>query len=205
MPERYSEEGVGVVEQFVDEEGVETGGIFGNAPATVSNASLAEQTTSSLMSGPGPGFPHVRGSGHASGEVVAPAARQFFANPYAMGVTDGELHAHTLGMSVIAVVAGAVVGVKYGGLYGGIAGSLLGGAAVNAFRAVSRLRDGTDESDKEAKISGTYAVVAGTAAAVIWTKLVNRPYTTNRGARRTRSTTDFSENHTSCGIRPVGP
>lgn len=72
---------------------------------------------------------------------------------------------HMLGIALGAVAVGAVVGWKYAGLLGGLAGGLLGGAAVNGFRAAKSITEGTSDADKEAAVSGTYAV-AGAGAAI---------------------------------------
>ncbi len=70
-------------------------------------------------------------------------------------------NAHMLGLSVLLVGVGTWLGVKYaGGIFGGLAGSLLAGGAINAYRAVKYYREGSLESDAEAKVSGTYAVIS---------------------------------------------
>lgn len=76
-----------------------------------------------------------------------------------------EPGSHMLGIALGAVAIGAVVGWKYAGPLGGLAGGLLGGAAVNGFRAAKSITHGTPDSDKEAAVSGTYAV-AGAGAAI---------------------------------------
>jgi hypothetical protein len=67
---------------------------------------------------------------------------------------------HMLGLSLLSVTAGAAVGFHYAGVLGGFAGSLIGGALVNAYRAVSFYREGNPDADREAKISGAYAAIA---------------------------------------------
>lgn len=74
-----------------------------------------------------------------------------------------------LGLSLLVVGVGVAIGAKYAGLFGGIAGGLYGGASINAMRAVKNLTDGQPESDREAAISGTYAVLgAGVATYVLY-------------------------------------
>lgn len=112
--------------------------------------------------------------------MAAPGMPDVGAPPMMTGIFDdsmGDIEhepAHTLGLSVLAVAVGAVAGVRYGGLYGGVAGSLFAGAAVNAYRAFVHFKEGTEESDQEAKISGTYAVGAAVLGAVLWTKLASK-------------------------------
>ncbi|MCP4242336.1 MAG: hypothetical protein GY772_17415 [bacterium] len=79
-----------------------------------------------------------------------------------------------LGLSVIGVSAGVAAGTYYGGAYGGIAGGLIAGSVLNAYRAVHYYQAATEASDKEAQVSGTYAVAGGVIAAVIWAKLASK-------------------------------
>lgn len=106
----------------------------------------------------------------------------------------------TLGMTLIAVAGGTLIGWYYGGGYGALAGGLGGGAAVNAVRAFSHVQKGLPESDKEAAVSGTYAVGAGAVAAVIWAKLVEPRVTPNSPGKKKNNRLDYD-----CDIRPVGP
>jgi hypothetical protein len=112
----------------------------------------------------------------------------------------------TLGYTVIAAAGGAAAGLYYGGVWGALAGSLFGGAAVSAFRALKHVKDGTDQSDKEAVTSGTYAVGAAAIGGVIWAKLVEPQagYARNK-PRRKKQSRDVLENADACSIRPVGP
>lgn len=130
-----------------------------------------------------------------------------------MGAMPQE-HGHMLGLSLIGVALGAAVGTYYGGVYGGLAGSLFGGAALNAYRAFSYFKEGTEEADKEAKVSGTYALGASALGAVIWHQLVYGEGA--KGARANRKTDaddgddagdedDYADNPEQCPIRPVGP
>ena len=112
----------------------------------------------------------------------------------------------TLGFTIIAAAGGAAAGLYYGGAWGALAGSLFGGAAVSAYRALKHVKDGTDESDKEAIASGTYAVGAAAIGGVIWTKLVEPGAGYARNApRRKKQVKNVLENADACGIRPVGP
>lgn len=92
--------------------------------------------------------------------------------------TESEKQARFLvGMSVVSVGAGAAVGYTYGGLYGALAGALFGGTAANMYRAYANVVKGTDEGDKEAKVSGTYAVVTAALGGFLWYKLVEKSKT----------------------------
>lgn len=125
-------------------------------------------------------------------------------HPMPMGAVKNE-QAHMLGVSVIAVAIGCFFGARYGGPYGAISGSLFAGSAVNAYRAFSYFRDGNPEADKEAKVSGTYAVGAAAIGAVLWAKMVNKG--ARMTANRHRDDDDDSryESNDDCAIRPVGP
>lgn len=121
--------------------------------------------------------------------------------------------AHTLGLSVIGIALGAAVGYKYGGFYGSVAGTLGAGALINAYRAYRYAVDGTEESDKEAKVSGTYAVGAAVLSGVIWAKLVESSHKMHANpddAGSDKGSDDDSEDDDvgsdeRCHIRPVGP
>lgn len=133
-----------------------------------------------------------------------------------MGAMPQE-YGHMLGLSLIGVALGAAVGTYYGGVYGGLAGSLFGGAALNAYRAFSYFKEGTEDADKEAKVSGTYALGASALGAVIWHQLVHQKGI--KGARANRKKEeddsddgddagdedDYVDNSEKCPIRPVGP
>lgn len=76
---------------------------------------------------------------------------------------------HSLGLTLLILSIGSAVGVQYGGVWGGVAGALYGGAAVNLIRSARCATHGTPESDKEAIVSGTYAVVSGGIASyLLW-------------------------------------
>jgi hypothetical protein len=119
----------------------------------------------------------------------------------AVGEIGEDFGGHLLGFSTLAVSIGAIVGTRYGGMYGGVAGSLFGGAVVNIYRAVRFAMEGSPEADKEAIVSGTYALAAaGFGGAVI--------YKLDRGARARRNPSTpkarCSDPHR-CGFRPAGP
>jgi hypothetical protein len=67
---------------------------------------------------------------------------------------------HSLGLALLLVTVGTGVGLKLGGTMGGVSGGLFGGAAVNAIRAARCVTKGTPEADKEALVSGTWALIA---------------------------------------------
>jgi hypothetical protein len=117
--------------------------------------------------------------------------------------------AHTLGLSLLAIAGGIAVGAKTGGLPGAAAGSLFAGAAVNALRAVAYFKEGTDEDDREGRVSALYGVIGAVGGGVLWSRYVQGGDT-------------FAENpdedvlleeeedvevipNTPCGIRPAGP
>lgn len=83
--------------------------------------------------------------------MVNPAAPQ----PMALGTSQ----AHELGATTLVVGIGTLLGTRYAGLYGALAGSLFGGALVNAWRAYGHLKKDTEESDREALVSGSYAAI----------------------------------------------
>lgn len=72
----------------------------------------------------------------------------------------------SLGLTLVALAAGAVLGgVFAGGATGVAGGALLGAAAANGFRAVRGVTKGDEASDKEAAVDGAFAL-AGAAAGV---------------------------------------
>jgi len=117
-----------------------------------------------------------------------------------MGNPDIRNGGHFLGMSTLVVGIAALVGAKYGGWYGGLAGSLFGGGAVNGYRAVTQVMEGTPDGDREATISGTYAVLAaGLAGYVLYrSSKGGEAKITGEPSRATRRNAPRS-----CGIRPV--
>jgi hypothetical protein len=76
-----------------------------------------------------------------------------------MGDAESMQTRHTLGLSLILVPLVGAAGLYYGGPFGGAAGLLFGGAVVNAYRAASNVTKGLPDADREAMVSGTYAVL----------------------------------------------
>jgi hypothetical protein len=89
----------------------------------------------------------------------------------AMGEMQNEA-SHMLGIATLAVGIGGLLGYRYGGVYGSIAGGLFGGAVVNGYRALSYYQEGSEEGDKEAGVSATYAVLSGAVASYLLAKHV---------------------------------
>ena len=87
--------------------------------------------------------------------------------PRGLGDDTPESASNLLGLALLAVPVAAAVGAKYAGLLGLLGGALLGGAAVNSVRAAKNFMDGTSDSDREATVSGTYAVVGAAAGAYL--------------------------------------
>ncbi len=119
-----------------------------------------------------------------------------------MALGHPEISGHTLGLSTLLVGVGGLIGVRLAGIYGGAAGALFGGAAANLYRAISFSTHGTPESDREAVVSGTYALVTtGVASYVAW-KIDEK----DTGAAATRNPRQATRNAArSCQFRPVGP
>lgn len=89
--------------------------------------------------------------------------------PRSMGAADAPAPVAAspmLGLAILAVGAGAVIGGVMAGAMGALGGGLLGGAAVNGLRAAKDVTTGSPEADKEAAVSGTFAL--GGAAFGIW-------------------------------------
>lgn len=74
---------------------------------------------------------------------------------------------HTLGLSLVLVPLVGLAGLYYGGPFGGAAGVFLGGSAVNAYRAARNVTQGSPDSDREAMVSGTYAVLGAAVGGYI--------------------------------------
>ena len=123
----------------------------------------------------------------------------------------GEAKAsHLFGLATVLVGTGAAIGFYYGGAFGGLAGSLFGGAAVNAYRAYAYYRmGGGPEADAEAKVSGTYAVIAAGLASYLAAKHVTpRHATANPDAEpepEHEEEAPEQDASSSCAIRKVGP
>jgi len=118
-----------------------------------------------------------------------------------LGAVEHDFGGHMLGFSTIAVAMGAVVGTRYGGMYGGIAGSLFGGSLVNVYRSVRFAIEGNKDADREAIISGTYALVAAGFGGVVLYKLDKK----GRAKKNPASPKCRSNGSSGCGFRPVGP
>jgi hypothetical protein len=110
---------------------------------------------------------------------------------------------HLLGASTLLVGVGGLLGIRFGGLYGGVAGSLFGGSAVNLYRAITFATHGTPESDREAVVSGTYALVTTGVASYVALKIDQK---SSGGSVATPNPRQAARNAPrNCNIRPVGP
>jgi len=119
-----------------------------------------------------------------------------------VGEIGSDFGGHLLGFSTLAVSIGAIVGTRYGGLYGGVAGSLFGGSMVNVYRAVRFAMDGSPEADREAVISGTYALAAaGFGGAVVYK--LDRKRRAVPNATAPNSAARYNGRR-SCDFRPTG-
>lgn len=105
---------------------------------------------------------------------------------------------HTLGMSVLAFGVGAALGYHFGGGGGAAAGALWGGALVNAYRAITSVASGTEEDDREAAVSATWALVNAAAGGYVWYKLASKDESSQPPPQTVEAGQD-------CPIRPVGP
>jgi hypothetical protein len=190
----------------------EGGGIFAEAtPGPADSGAVGESDPSPAapghdfgpnMAGPmSPGAPMM-----VAPPMAAPGMPDIGPPPTHGGVFGATTDRGTLGFTLVAAVGGAAAGGYYGGAWGALAGSLFGGAAVSAYRAMSHVKDGTPDADKEAITSGTYAVGAGVIGGVIWAKLVEprERMTANKPRRKSRVSRAL-ENPDDCDIRPVGP
>jgi hypothetical protein len=102
-----------------------------------------------------PGGP-VNHQGYGDDSTPAPGAPVEAPAPTSSGM---------LGTALLLVVGGGVVGWKYGGgVFGALAGALAGGALINGYRAAKNVTQGLPDTDREAAVSATYAVVGGGAA-----------------------------------------
>jgi len=109
---------------------------------------------------------------------------------------------HMLGMSTIVVGLATLIGYRYGGVWGGLAGSFFGGSALNGYRAAAYAWEGNQQSDHEAIVSGTYALLA----AGIGGYIAYRTHTSSGAPVRVNPSEreESRENsRRSCGIRPV--
>lgn len=100
--------------------------------------------------------------------LVNPAMRPYPVAPIPnIGMGDEPLAANpnSLAFSLLAIGAGAAIGGYFlKNVLGGVAGALYGGSFVNAVRAASKMTNGDSQSDRDAMVSGTYAVAAAAAA-----------------------------------------
>jgi len=65
----------------------------------------------------------------------------------------------SLGITILAVAAGAVLGSSFaGGLAGAAGGALLGAAAANGFKAAKAVTKGDEAADKAAMVDGSFAL-----------------------------------------------
>lgn len=116
-----------------------------------------------------------------------------------------------LGLILLALAGAAAVGAKMGGPAGAGAGALGAGAAVNAVRALSHFKRGTEAGDKEGRVSAVYALVGAAGAGLLWFKYVEPPSGTKRRPKllaNPEPDDDYGmapERDTPCDIRPVGP
>lgn len=87
--------------------------------------------------------------------------------PDGIGIVDEALPTgHMLGMSVLLPAAGTITGMRIAGMYGGLGGALGAGSLLNGYRAIKYMLKGDKESDREALVSGTYAVLG--LGASVW-------------------------------------
>ncbi len=127
------------------------------------------------------------------------------APPPALGLTAPPLtttrSGHLLGAATLLVGVGALAGVRLGGVYGGAAGALFGGAATNLYRALSFGSRGDPASDREAVVSGTYALAAAVVGGYVAWRVSERsdvPLTPNRRPAQRNAPR-------ACKFRPIGP
>jgi len=192
----------------------EGGGIFSaSTPGPSFDSAMPEHPGAEVPGPQGLDFaPSVAASPHPQGfqqpDLFSPPDHASLVGVGQMGQTNGVRRPNSLGLTVVALAVGAVVGVKYGGAYGGVAGSLFAGSAINALRAFQHLKQGTDDGDKEARVSGTYAVGSSAIAAVIWHQLVDKSsgrMVSNSSSARQYDRLLPSSTANPCAIRAVGP
>lgn len=134
-------------------------------------------------------------------------------NAQAVGQVPSASKSH-LGLTLLALATGTAVGAKMGGVAGAGAGALGAGATVNAVRAMSAFKRGTEAGDKEGRVSTLYALVGGAGAGLLWFKYADPPDESKRKRKLVRNPVQdpdgdddygMSERPTPCDIRPVGP
>jgi hypothetical protein len=174
----------------IEDIGAESNGFIGstwtpndNLPPAPGSAPLAARFQS--PSGPEPSFgppmmamaprmPTRPNAVDARHSVAAPHYPQAFgvdpsaAEPQRPPERIPQDNAHTLGLGLLLVGVGSAIGAKYGGgMFGGLSGGLYGGSIMNLARAARAVTIGTPEADREAVVSGTYAVLGGALASYL--------------------------------------
>ena len=155
--------------------------------------------------------PHLVALGQLPPPVPAPqstqAARVAAPSPSEMAPAGGaqgragSSGGHQLGVATLLAGLGTVVGVRLGGAYGGVAGFFFGGAATNLYRAYSYGSLGDAESDREAVVSGTYALAAAAIGGYVAWRLSAR----SGAPMKQNPSTVESSGPRSCKFRPIGP
>lgn len=167
--------------------------------------------TPTVAQAPGAPLAGPSGVGHAALETPPPVPMQQPGAQVHVEPSTTHYHrpaippvgGHLLGVSTLLVGVGGLLGIRFGGLYGGVAGSLFGGAAVNVYRAITFATHGTEESDREAVVSGTYALVtAGVASYIAWKVDQKSPGGVAATPNPERCARNASRR---CSIRPAGP
>lgn len=108
---------------------------------------------------------------------------------------------HQLGVATLLAGGGAVVGARFGGVYGALAGVFFGGSATNLYRAYLFSSRGDEASDREAVVSGTYALAAAAVGGYVAWRLSERPDAPLTPNPRTHQ----RNTPRSCKFRPIGP
>ena len=168
----------------------------------------------------------------APGPADAAQQPRPFVNPMVMGAPSAPLHAvpmvaqspamaageipqegsHTLGLAVLVAGVGAVVGWRFGGAFGSLAGGLIGGSVVNGWRALRYYQEGTDEGDKEAAVSATYAALTAALSGYVIVKHA-APAASKKAEQAAQSLPALPNPEDPplvdpsgpCALRPVGP
>jgi hypothetical protein len=117
--------------------------------------------------------------GWSLGMPLAPPEPSF--GQPAFGQSDPVgVEGHTLGLSLLLASIGTGLGMYWGGAFGGLAGAAMGGGLVNVYRAVRYVMVGTPAADREALISGTYAVISLGAGGYLAYRVSERRSTKSR-------------------------
>jgi hypothetical protein len=133
-------------------------------------------------------------------QVAVPSPAESVPSGAALG-PGGANGGHHLGVATLLAGLGTVVGVRVGGAYGGVAGFFFGGAATNLYRAYAYGSLGDAESDREAVVSGTYALAAAAIGGYVAWRLSSR---SGAPMKQNPSTAEKSGPR-SCKFRPIGP